>query len=123
MAGNLGWSFLQCNSANVTEAAVQRVYEQCIATAAQSGVEALRGVAAKGCVCCNPTCSKKEPGKRLFCSKCTRAAYCCRECQREDWKQHKLVCVVGAAVAISLREFAEDLEEFERAYAAKTVFE
>lgn len=115
-------SFLQRNSANVTEAAVQHVYEQCIETLALQGVDALRGVAVKG-VCRNPTCSKKDAaGKRLFCSKCMRAAYCCKKCQIDDWKQHKLVCVTGSAVAISSRNFAEDLDEFERAFAAKSVF-
>ncbi|KAK6065235.1 hypothetical protein SCUP234_12650 [Seiridium cupressi] len=28
----------------------------------------------------------------LQCARCRKASYCCRECQRADWKTHKAVC-------------------------------
>ncbi|KAM5543898.1 hypothetical protein V8D89_002515 [Ganoderma adspersum] len=39
-------------------------------------------------------CKKKESAdlKLLVCSRCKEAAYCSRECQKSDWKTHKLRC-------------------------------
>ncbi|KAI7842831.1 hypothetical protein COHA_003577 [Chlorella ohadii] len=44
-------------------------------------------------VCNNPDCGKRpEPGQRFpQCGHC-KAAYCSRDCQVADWRQHKLVC-------------------------------
>ncbi len=41
--------------------------------------------------CANLTCDKVESKVKEFrtCSKCKAVAYCCLECQREDWKRHK----------------------------------
>ena len=42
------------------------------------------------CVACRasiPITTRKK-----FCSGCNIAAYCCRECQKADWKRHKKVC-------------------------------
>jgi hypothetical protein len=39
------------------------------------------------CACCGNI----EP-KMMSCSKCKFAHYCDADCQRADWKQHKLVC-------------------------------
>ena len=36
-------------------------------------------------------CGKEGKGKR--CSKCMRVAYCSLECQRQDWKGHRVTCM------------------------------
>ena len=45
--------------------------------------------------CANLDCSKLEGGVGLFktCSRCRTVYYCSIECQRIDWKHHKLGCV------------------------------
>mmetsp|Transcript_1462 Transcript_1462/g.3072 ORF Transcript_1462/g.3072 Transcript_1462/m.3072 type:complete len:200 (-) Transcript_1462:23-622(-) len=41
---------------------------------------------------CNQ-CKKCALGKKLMrCTRCQSAVYCCRECQKKDWKRHKKVC-------------------------------
>ncbi|KAJ7634714.1 hypothetical protein FB45DRAFT_1025645 [Roridomyces roridus] len=39
-------------------------------------------------------CYKPEPKGQKFlkCGACRKTAYCSKECQREDWKNHKKVC-------------------------------
>ncbi|GJE85087.1 DUF4470 and zf-MYND domain-containing protein [Phanerochaete sordida] len=32
-------------------------------------------------------------GKRMVCSRCKKSAYCRKECQTDDWRHHKHVCV------------------------------
>ena len=52
------------------------------------------------------SCDKTEAdvGHPLkLCAKCRSAQYCSRECQKDDWKQHKKVCAINAAAA-SLQE-------------------
>lgn len=47
-------------------------------------------------------CGKDEAelGKRLkHCAKCVSTKYCSRECQKEDWKQHKKFCMSKAGSA------------------------
>ena len=50
--------------------------------------------------CYNPTCSlpdnKTARGKMLYCTRCRRANYCSRECQKAHWTMHKEDCVVTA---------------------------
>lgn len=41
------------------------------------------------CLNCNISSSKK---KLLYCSRCKKAAYCCKECQKANWPVHKSVC-------------------------------
>lgn len=41
------------------------------------------------------TCKAKEAvggGKLLHCTRCRSTVYCSKECQKKDWKQHKLNC-------------------------------
>ena len=41
----------------------------------------------------NPLCSLCGGGiKTFWCGKCKSIKYCSIECQKEDWKRHKLVC-------------------------------
>ncbi|KAG9392797.1 zinc finger MYND domain-containing protein [Carpediemonas membranifera] len=42
------------------------------------------------CACCGST--EGISGKLLRCSRCKKVMYCSRECQKADWKRHKLVC-------------------------------
>ena len=42
---------------------------------------------------CSNLCCKKREGLKLrfkVCNKCLKTQYCSRECQIEDWKEHKL---------------------------------
>ena len=39
--------------------------------------------------CCN-VCEEIKNLK--MCSKCKKVSYCSEECQRKDWKNHKLIC-------------------------------
>ena len=44
-----------------------------------------------GSTCC--TCSNQMlPDNVMRCSRCKKAAYCNRECQKKDWPRHKLQC-------------------------------
>jgi len=51
-------------------------------------------------LCANNTCMDEPPenGLRLFsCSRCKAIYYCCKDCQKEDWKRHKVYCKVLSA--------------------------
>ena len=39
-------------------------------------------------------CEKAPTGQQNFatCQRCKRVRYCCKECQRADWPEHKVVC-------------------------------
>jgi mitochondrial splicing suppressor protein 51 len=48
---------------------------------------------------CN-TCHKLQtdlPQPLKHCAKCQTTKYCSRECQKADWKNHKILCVLQAA--------------------------
>ena len=58
-----------------------------------------RSRAFKKLLCCNPECvsivQRPENGQKVprqLCSGCLAAHYCCRKCQKADWKEHKKVC-------------------------------
>ena len=55
----------------------------------ESGLRATRSYE----LCCEG-CSEFIPidARKKFCSGCNIAAYCCRTCQKADWKRHKKVC-------------------------------
>ncbi|RYP23402.1 hypothetical protein DL765_001107 [Monosporascus sp. GIB2] len=55
---------------------------------AQGGLE---GLLRDKCRNCNATESKKG-GRLLKCTRCRAAAYCSQECQRKDWKKHRMEC-------------------------------
>lgn len=44
--------------------------------------------------CANPDCEHWEQDVKELqrCSRLRRVAYCSRDCQRSDWKQHKSIC-------------------------------
>jgi ankyrin repeat protein len=46
------------------------------------------GTVAKNC----NACGKEDPGNILKCIGCKAIHYCCEECQRSDWKNHKAQC-------------------------------
>lgn len=48
--------------------------------------------ATKHCNNCNKSAEEVTSKKLLVCSRCKQVNYCCRECQRADWKTHKLNC-------------------------------
>ncbi|RYP51041.1 hypothetical protein DL768_003541 [Monosporascus sp. mg162] len=55
---------------------------------AQGGVE---GLLRDKCRNCNATESKKG-GRLLKCTRCRSVVYCSQECQRKDWKKHRMEC-------------------------------
>jgi len=52
--------------------------------------------------CCNPCCSlperRAERSKMLYCTRCRRAFYCSRECQKAAWPFHKTFCDKNSAI-------------------------
>ena len=48
------------------------------------------------CFCCNDQCKlpgrKVERSKSLRCARCLSVTYCSRDCQKSDWRRHKMVC-------------------------------
>jgi hypothetical protein len=115
--------FLERSGMVFTEAAVEDVHVRCIGTLARRISNTAQGFARKG-VCQNPTCSREQQANktRLFCSVCRRAAYCSKECQKADWRQHKRGCISGTVAAFQSQEFAKDFKEFKDACATKSVF-
>lgn len=49
--------------------------------------------------CENPACDnvERQPLQFARCSKCKWVVYCCRDCQKSDWKRHKKVCLTESA--------------------------
>ena len=62
--------------------------------------EEVKSVKKMGC-CFNPSCSlpegKVERSKMFYCTRCCNANYCSIECQKADWKRHRVDCdiIVG----------------------------
>jgi len=44
------------------------------------------------CHVCDDTADEAPDGKLFTCSKCKAVSYCSKECQKEDWKEHKRIC-------------------------------
>jgi ankyrin repeat protein len=44
------------------------------------------------CQTCDANAAEVPSGKLSLCGKCKAVSYCSRECQLEDWREHKLVC-------------------------------
>jgi hypothetical protein len=97
-------AFLQLLPDNVTSMSLNS--EQ--SAALQSLGSALTCVAFP-CACNNPACStlagplelQLVNGRSCMCAGCRVAHYCCRDCQRRHWKQHKPVCQAIAAAQAS----------------------
>lgn len=49
------------------------------------------------CGACGCKTAKGGSGALLLCSKCKKKRYCSRECQKEHWKKHKLICNAPSA--------------------------
>jgi hypothetical protein len=58
----------------------------------------------KSQICAEPGCSKAGINKY---SVCLREPYCCGECQKEDWKSHKLICKVLKKLSYELQPYPE----------------
>ena len=44
--------------------------------------------------CCqNCLVDFKSESARFVCTRCRSTLYCCKTCQRKDWKEHKVECV------------------------------
>jgi hypothetical protein len=50
-----------------------------------------------------------EMPKALWCARCKSEAYCCKECQKKDWKRHKEDCNKQKEAAAKKKEEAEQL--------------
>lgn len=62
--------------------------------------------------CENCKATDAKDGKPLkACSKCKKIFYCCKECQKGDWKKHKKICprLVQQSVSSPVEKFIEDL--------------
>lgn len=46
----------------------------------------------KDCLVCGKTPDELLGAKMMYCSRCSVAPYCCRECQRSHWRKHKPQC-------------------------------
>lgn len=51
-----------------------------------------------GCGVCGEA-EKVSGGELLRCSRCKKVRYCSPECQKRDWKRHKVGCVAAAAAS------------------------
>jgi len=46
--------------------------------------------------CGNKSCNKKVAESDLkFCGRCGKQKYCSKDCQRADWKNHKVCCTAS----------------------------
>lgn len=56
------------------------------------------------CECARPSCIKIGNSK---CSTCLREAYCSGDCQKSDWKAHKLMCKTSKKLSNQLLPYRE----------------
>jgi hypothetical protein len=68
----------------------------------------------EGAEYCN-VCGTKDPNNTLRCMGCKAVFYCCEECQRSDWKNHKAQCRNMKAMREEYEEqikFEEEMDEW-----------
>jgi ankyrin repeat protein len=85
LTDNRGLSALEvagCSIDNIDEARLKRI-------------EIYKEFSSRDLISCK-SCNKKDSeieGELNICEKCLNAVYCCRGCQKADWKEHKQICV------------------------------
>lgn len=61
---------------------------------------------------------KKHLAKRRMCSRCKKTGYCDAECQKSDWKTHKIVCtereVPHKRIQLAITKIISDMYEKNR---------
>ena len=62
-----------------------------------------KGVYVVNCVC-GKDITGSGPASRPRCARCKLTYYCSRECQKRDWKVHKLMCQPAEEEALSLNQ-------------------
>jgi tetratricopeptide (TPR) repeat protein len=61
-------------------------------------------------VCANPICAK--PDSALQCKRCLSASYCCGECQKVHWKQHRSSCLPRKDTQLHIETAKQQLRTF-----------
>eukprot|EP00942_MAST-04A_sp_MAST-4A-sp1_P004071 g4071.t1 len=90
---------------------IQKIYlepEECIYPKQKYNTSGLPPKFMSRCLNCAKVCPKFP--KPLRCSRCRKATYCSKECQKSNWKQHKKVCLTPDAAAA--KKLEKDLRFF-----------
>lgn len=72
---------------------------QCYGTVMRIAEQSQKGAYIVNCVC-GKDITGSGPASRLRCARCKTAYYCSRECQKKDWKAHKLMCAPFEATPV-----------------------
>ncbi|KAI0885385.1 uncharacterized protein GGS22DRAFT_143058 [Annulohypoxylon maeteangense] len=66
--------------------------------------------------CYNYRCTDSSPENSLRCSGCMKVRYCSKDCQKQDWKEHKSFCKHVSTNGTSSASF-DDLEYYQKVAA------